>query len=107
MTITVLDNAYLKKAEQHESYSDLHKKILYLLLNEDKHVTKHELLTLANYCEEKLDKAIKELEETGTIQTQGWLVKLTHYETLVEKLVEEIAKNANPKNKNNNNSNRR
>jgi hypothetical protein len=97
--ITVLDNAYLKKAEQHDSYSDLHKKILYLLLNEDKHFTKHELLILANYCEDKLDKAIKELEETGTIQTQGWLVKLTNYETLGEKLAEEIKKKHTTKTK--------
>ncbi len=86
MTLTVLENAYLKKAEQHPNYSPLHERLLLKLLHENKHYTKEELLCFANYCEKKLDKIIKELETTGTITTKGWLVKAMEKEELMEKI---------------------
>ncbi|VVB75029.1 Uncharacterised protein [uncultured archaeon] len=86
MVLTVLENAYLKKAEEHPNYSQLHEQILLLLLHENKHYTKEELLCFANYNEKKLDKIIKELEATGTITTKGWLVKTTEKEELMEKI---------------------
>jgi len=86
MVLTVLENAYLKKAEQHPNYSKTHEQILLMLLHENKHYTKGELLCFANYSEKKLDKAIKELETTGTITTKGWLVKAMEKEELMEKI---------------------
>ncbi len=99
MTITVLENAYLRKAEEISSYNETHKKILLFLLHEKKHFYKNELLCFANFCEQKLDKALKELEKSGTIKTEGWLVSLQEQQKLEEKIVEELKETLIIKNK--------
>jgi len=86
MVLTVLENAYLKKAETHPNYSKIHESLLLALIHENKHFAKNELLCFANYNEKKLDKAIKELENTGTIITKGWLVKAAEKEELLERI---------------------
>lgn len=90
MSITVIENAYLRKAEEISSYNEVHKKILLFLLHEKKYFYKEELLCFANHCEHKLEKALKELEKTGTIKTEGWLVTLQEQQKLEEKIIEEL-----------------
>ncbi|MFA6064550.1 MAG: hypothetical protein WC746_01785 [archaeon] len=88
--LSVLENAYFRKAQEHPNFSQTHQKILFALLTEQKYYAKNELLLFANHCEKKLDTAIKELESTGTIKTEGWLVKINDYETLNRKLIPEL-----------------
>jgi hypothetical protein len=87
--LSVLENAYLKKAQEHPNYSQLHQQLLLALLTEQKYYAKNELLFFTNYCESKLDKVIKELESTGTIKTEGWLVKINDYNHLTESILQE------------------
>ncbi|MCX6801241.1 MAG: hypothetical protein NTZ73_03565 [Candidatus Diapherotrites archaeon] len=84
MTITVLENAYLRKAEEHPSFCEIHKKIMLLLMNEKKYFTKDELICFSNYNEKKLNKILKDLEAKGVITVDGWLVKLADYEKMSE-----------------------
>ena len=90
MTLTVIENAYLRKAEEITTYNETHKKILLFLLHERKHYYKNELLCFANHSEHKLEKTLKELEKTGTIKTEGWLVSLQEQQKLEEKIIEEL-----------------
>jgi len=89
--LTVLDNAYYKKASEHPNFSQTHEKILYVLMHEKKHYTKDELLCLANYSQEKLDYTLTDLEETGLVQKTGCLYKLSEPETLNQQLIPELA----------------
>ena len=74
--ITVAQNAYLRKAEEHDNYSELHKKILFVLIHEKKYYTREELLCFTQQNPILLDNALKDLEESGTILTEGCLVHL-------------------------------
>jgi len=89
--LSVLENAYFKKAQELPNFNQTHQKILFMLMHENKHFTKHELLCFANYDEEKLDNALRELEQTKTIKTEGWLVKINDLETLNKQLIPELA----------------
>jgi len=84
---SVLEYAYFRKAQEHPNFNQIHQKILFMLMHENKHYTKNELLCLANYDEEILDETLKELEATGTIKTEGWLVRINDYETLGKELL--------------------
>ncbi len=88
--ITVIQNAYLKKAEMHPNFCETHKRILFVLTHEKKYYAKDELFCLANYNEKELDKAIKDLEETGTIISEGWLVRLKDFEEFNKEICSEI-----------------
>ena len=59
-------------------------------MHEHKYYTKEELMCIANYNENKLDKVLEELEEIGTIIIEGWLVRLVEYELLHQKLTPEL-----------------
>jgi hypothetical protein len=86
MVLTVLENAYLKKAEEIPNYNETHKKLLMCLINEKKYFQKNELLCFTNYCEQKLDKIIKDLEKTGLIQTEGWLIRAKQQQEIIQTL---------------------
>jgi predicted transcriptional regulator len=88
--LSVLDYAYLRKAQQHPNYSTAHEKILLILMHQRRHYTKEELLCITNHNEKKLDKTLQELEEIGTIIIEGWLVRLTDMETLVKEIIGEM-----------------
>jgi len=90
MPLTVLENAYLRKAEEISTYNETHKKLLLFLIHEKKYFQKDELLCFANYCENELNKTIKQLEKTGIIKTEGWLVKLNEPQKLEETIIEEL-----------------
>ena len=79
MTLTVIENAYLRKAEEIPSFSNNHKKILSLLTHEKKYYVRNELLHLTNYSEKTLDKILSELSQSGLITLDGWLVKLNDF----------------------------
>ncbi|MCX6803462.1 MAG: phage replisome organizer N-terminal domain-containing protein [Candidatus Diapherotrites archaeon] len=87
--ITVLDNAYLRKAQEIPAYNIKHQKILYLLLHEKKYYEKGDLLPLANNNLEELDKTLELLEKAGLIKTEGWLVKITDHNQLFGEEMEE------------------
>ena len=87
--ISVLDYAYLRKAQQHKNYSPTHEKILLILMHQHRHYTKEELKVTTNGNEEKLEKTLKELEEIGTIIVEGWLIKLADKETLFKEIIGE------------------
>ena len=89
--MTVLDNAYYKKAQEHPNFTETHQKILLVLMHEKKHYTKDELLCLANYSQEKLEDTLSDLEETGLVQTSGCLTSLAETETLTKQLIPELA----------------
>jgi len=82
MVLTVLENAYFRRAEAHPNFSESHKRVLSLLIHERKYFTKDELFLLVNYSEKKVNKTIKDLEEQGLIETEGWLVRLANYELI-------------------------
>lgn len=90
MVLTVLENAYLRKAEELDTYNESHKKIILFLLQHKQYFTKDELLCFANYCETKLDKTLKDLEKATLITTEGWLVKLQEQEKMEETIISEI-----------------
>jgi len=74
--LTVIENAYYRKASIHPNHSETHKKVLLALLHEKKYFSKEELLCFVNYDEEILEKTILDLEDIGVIKTEGWLVKI-------------------------------
>jgi hypothetical protein len=88
--LTVLDNAYLRKAQEHPNYSFTHQKLLFILLTEKKYYAKDELLCIANYNLNKLEKTINDLEEIGIVKQEGWLVKITGEEQLNQEICSEI-----------------
>lgn len=90
MTLSVIENAYLRKAEKISSFNETHKKLLLFLLHEKKHYTKEELLCFANYCESKLDKVIKDLERASLIKVNGWLVSLEEQQNMEQSIVKEL-----------------
>lgn len=89
--LTVLQNAYLRLAEKHPEFGESHKKIMLLLICEQKHYTRDELLCMANYSENRLAETLKDLEAQNLIKTDGWLVKLSEEETLEKEIVEEYS----------------
>ncbi|MEI7961914.1 MAG: hypothetical protein WCI04_06280 [archaeon] len=74
--LSVLDNAYLRKAQEHPYYSPTHQKILLFLMHEKKYYEKGELICLANHSLETLDEALNQLEKEKLITIEGWLVRL-------------------------------
>jgi hypothetical protein len=82
MVLTVMENAYLRKAQEHPGFSEIHKKILFLLTHEKKYFTKDELFHIAK--QKEIEKALTDLEELGIIKIEGWLVKLLPYTELFE-----------------------
>ena len=88
--MTVLDNAYFKKAQEHPNFGQVHQKLLFWLLYDKKYYSNHELLCLTNYNEKQLDQTISDLTQTGTIKTEGWLVKIVESENLQQTIVPEI-----------------
>ena len=88
--LSVLDNAYLRKAQEHPNYSFTHQKLLFILLTEKKYYAKDELLCIANFNLNKLEKTIKDLEEIGLVNQEGWLVRICGEERLNQEICEEI-----------------
>lgn len=88
--ITVIQNAYLRKAAEHKNYSNIHQKILFVLVNEKKYYTKDELLCFSNYNQILLDKALKDLNELKIILVEGWLVRLKDFEEFNKEICEEL-----------------
>jgi hypothetical protein len=99
MVLTVLENAYLRKAEEINTYNESHKQIILFLLNNKQYFTKDELLCFTNHCETKLDKTLKELEKATLIKIEGWLVKLEERQKLEETLIRETLTQPKFKNK--------
>ncbi|HNV01194.1 MAG TPA: hypothetical protein PKK60_02080 [archaeon] len=100
MVLSVIENAYLRKAEEISSFNETHKKLLLFLLHEKKHYTKAELSCFANYCESRLDKVLKDLERASLIKISGWLISLEEEGVMTQALVSEL-KNEKPKEINN------
>ncbi len=94
MTLTVIENAILKKAEELKTYNETHKKIMLFLLENKQYFTKDELLCFASYSENKLDKTLKDLENATLIKTEGWLVKLQEQQKLEETIIGKIGEKA-------------
>jgi hypothetical protein len=89
--ITVVQNAYLKKAEEHENFSNIHRNILFVLIHEKKHYSKEELLCFTQNNQVLLDNALNDLEELGLIYCEGWLIRLSNFEDLNREICEELA----------------
>lgn len=90
MVLSVIENAYLRKAEEISSFNENHKKLLLFLLHEKKHYTKEELLCFANYCESRLDKVLKDLERASLIKINGWLISLEEERVMTQEIVGEL-----------------
>jgi hypothetical protein len=88
--LSVLDNAYLRKAQEHPNYSFTHQKLLFILLTEKKYYAKDELLCIANYNLNKLERTINDLEEIGLVNQEGWLVRICGEERLNQEICSEI-----------------
>ena len=86
--LSVLDNAYLRKAQEHPYFSALHQKILLFLMHEKKYYEKGELLCMAGHSLETLDEALTQLEKAKLVEVEGWLVRLVG-ETRLFELLEE------------------
>jgi len=84
--ITVIQNAYLRFAEQHPNFSETHKKIMLVLMHERKHYTLEELLCFANFREDDLNTALDDLQCVGLVRKEGWLVSLADQSALEQKL---------------------
>jgi hypothetical protein len=90
LVLSVIENAYLKKAEEISSFNEIHKKLLLFLLHEKKHYTKEELICFANYNETKLEKVLKDLEKASLIKINGWLVSLEEEVIMTQAIVSEL-----------------
>jgi predicted transcriptional regulator len=88
--LTVIQNAYLKKALKHNDFCEIHQNILFVLIHEKKYYTKEELLCLANYNYSLLEKALKDLEELKIIIVDGWLVRLKDFQEFNKEICEEL-----------------
>jgi hypothetical protein len=88
--ITVMQNAYFLKAKQAEKYSKEHEGILFALLHEKRHYTKDELLCFTKGNQRKLDLILEDLEKTGTVLVDGWLVSLKEDEEFQKEICEEL-----------------
>ena len=88
MSLTVIQNAYLRLAETHPNFSETHKKVMLVLLHEKKHYTIEELLCFANYREEKLVSALEDLQQEGLVKKEGWLVSLADQAALERNITE-------------------
>lgn len=78
--ITVGEHAYLAKARELKNYSIKHEKLLLALIHEKKYYTKEELLCFTQHNPKILDNILNELEKSGVIIIEGWLVKLKEME---------------------------
>lgn len=97
MVLSVIENAYLRKAEEISSFNETHKKLLLFLLHEKKHYTKEELLCFASHSEVKLDKVLKDLERASLIKINGWLVGLEEEQLMTCEIVEELKETSETK----------
>ena len=88
--ITVKQNAYIRKIEEHKNYSNIHKQILFALLNEKKYFTKDELLCFARFNQVTLDNSLNDLNQAGLITLEGWLVRLKDFEEFNKEICEEL-----------------
>jgi len=88
--ITVIQNAYIRKIEEHKNYSKIHKQILFALLNEKKYFTKDELLCFSNFNQVELDTSLDDLNQAGLITLEGWLVRLKDVEDFNKEICEEL-----------------
>ncbi len=86
----MIENAYLRKAEENPNFCETHKKVMYMLMHERKYYTKDELLCFAAFSQPKLNSALKDLEKAGIIKTEGWLVKLSEQTALEDELLKDI-----------------
>jgi hypothetical protein len=86
---TVLDNAYMRKAYENPKITIKHQKILFILLHEKKYYEKGELLGLTNNSLEELDELLLDLEKTGLITVEGWLVKIADHTKLFAEEIKE------------------
>ena len=89
--ITVEQNAYLRKAQMHDNYSELHKRILFVLIHEKKHYSKEELMCFTQENPILLDNALKDLEDAGIVNCEGWLVCLKDSSEFNKEICEELS----------------
>ncbi len=89
---SVIDNAYLRKAYENQKITIKHQKILFILLHDKKYYEKGELLGLTNQSLEELDELLIDLEKTGLITVEGWLVKIADHAKLFSTIDEEPQK---------------
>jgi len=87
--LSVIDNAYLRKAQENTTFTIKHQKILFMLLYQKKYYEKGELLGLTNNSLEELDEILNDLEKIGIITIEGWLVKITDHTQLFGEEIEE------------------
>ncbi len=87
--ITVSENAFLTKAREIENFSIIHEKLLLALIHEKKYYTKEELLCFTKQNPKKLDDILDELQQTGVITVEGWLVKIKEIEKFNLELCQE------------------
>lgn len=85
-----MQNAYLRKAEAHHNYSDLHKRILFVLINERKYYSKEELSCLAHNNIQQLEMVLSDLEESQVINVEGCLVRLASFEEFNKSICTEL-----------------
>ncbi len=88
--LTVIQNAYLKKASEHKNFCNIHEKILFVLMNEKKYYSKDELLCFSNQNYLLLENTLKDLEESKLILVEGWLVRLKGFEDFNKEICEEL-----------------
>ena len=82
MVLTVIENAYLRKAEEHPNFSEIHKKILFLTSHKKSYLTKDERFHIA--CQKDIDEALNDLKEKDIIIIEGWLIKLRDSDSFIE-----------------------
>jgi len=87
--ITVSENAFLTKAREIENFSTIHEKLLLALIHEKKYYTKEELLCFTKFNPKKLDIILDELDQSGVITVEGWLVRLKEIEKFKLEICEE------------------
>lgn len=87
---TVNQNAYLIKAREIENYSSTHERILMFLLHEKKYFSKDEILCFSGFDRVFLDVILEDLNKTGIIEMEGWLVRISPIEKLNEIICEEL-----------------
>jgi hypothetical protein len=87
---SVIQNAYFRKAEENNDFCEIHKRILFVLIQEKKYFTKEELLCFSNYDQKTLDKVLNDLETSKTIITEGWLVHLQEFNEFQKEICKEL-----------------
>ncbi len=88
--ISVIQNAYLRKAEENKNFNRTHRNILNYLMIEKKYCEKDKLLCFCNHNLRMLDLILKDLSDSGTILVEGWLVRLKDFEEFHKHICEEL-----------------